>query len=91
MIYNIRKELRYISSTGPIKQSHWSIKTTYIDSSGLGMPLILKEHAESLGGVVLLLAKPKPNVKKLLAVPNFQQLFTIIHYHFIPNTRMPKA
>ena len=55
------------------------------------MLLILKEHAESLGGVILLLAKPKPDVKELLAVPNFKQLFTIIDYHFIPNTRVLKT
>lgn len=45
------------------------------------MLLILKEHAESLGGVVLLLAKPKPDVKELLTVPDFKRLFTIIDYH----------
>lgn len=49
---------------------------TYMDSSALGMILLLKEHAEKLGGRVVL-AKPNASVHKILTIANFDQFVTI--------------
>ena len=48
----------------------------YMDSSALGMLLLLREHAESKGGDVDLI-KPTESVKKVLTVANFDKLFSI--------------
>ena len=51
-------------------------KTEYIDSSALGMLLLLKEHADSKSGRTVL-SQPAPEIKKILTMSNFDQLFTI--------------
>lgn len=51
-------------------------KATYMDSSALGMILLLKEHAEKLGGRVIL-SKPNASVHKILTIANFDQFVTI--------------
>ena len=48
----------------------------YMDSSALGMLLLLREHAETLAGDVDLL-RPSQSVKKVLTVANFDKLFAI--------------
>lgn len=48
----------------------------YIDSSALGMLLLLRDHAESGHGHVVL-AGPTPGVRKVLAIANFDKLFRI--------------
>lgn len=50
--------------------------TTYLDSSALGMLLLLRDHA---GGDKshIEIANCSPDVKKILTISNFQQLFTI--------------
>ena len=48
----------------------------YMDSSALGMLLLLREHAKSRGGAVVI-EKPSDQVDKILKVANFEQLFTI--------------
>ncbi len=48
----------------------------YMDSSALGMLLLLKEHVESHKGRITL-AKPSPAVNQILTLANFQQLFII--------------
>lgn len=53
--------------------------TRYIDSSALGMLLLVKEHAEKLGGRVYL-KHPSKNSMKILEIANFDQLFQI-HTH----------
>jgi HptB-dependent secretion and biofilm anti anti-sigma factor len=50
--------------------------TEYIDSSALGMLLLLSEHAESRHGRVVL-AGPTPGVRRTLAIANFDKLFRI--------------
>ncbi len=49
----------------------------YMDSSALGMLLLLREHAESLGGDVDL-RNPSASIRKVLTVANFDKLFTIV-------------
>lgn len=50
--------------------------TTYLDSSALGMLLLLRDHA---GGdhAQIRLANCNADVRKILAISNFEQLFKI--------------
>ncbi len=50
--------------------------TTYMDSSALGMMLLLREHA---GGdkCDITIMGCKPEIKKILTISNFQKLFKI--------------
>lgn len=50
--------------------------TTYLDSSALGMLLLLRDHA---GGdrAQISLVNCNPDVRKILAISNFGQLFQI--------------
>lgn len=50
--------------------------TSYLDSSALGMLLLLRDHA---GGDTadIVIAKCNEDVKKILTISNFEQLFTI--------------
>ena len=48
----------------------------YIDSSALGMLLLLREHASSERFPVTL-ANVRPTVSKILKVANFHQLFSV--------------
>jgi len=51
-------------------------KTDFIDSSALGMLLLLREHAE-LSKSRVVLVDPKPGVRRALTIANFDRLFTI--------------
>lgn len=51
-------------------------QATYMDSSALGMILLLKEHAEKIGGRVVI-EKPNESVRKILTIANFDQFVTI--------------
>lgn len=48
----------------------------YIDSSALGMLLNLREHAEHLGGVAIII-NASDTIKELFSVTNFSTLFKI--------------
>jgi len=50
--------------------------TEYMDSSALGMMLLLREHAKCRGGSVII-EHPSEPIDKILKVANFEQLFTI--------------
>lgn len=51
-------------------------ETTYLDSSALGMLLLLRDYA---GGETasIKIVNCNPDVKKILTISNFEQLFTI--------------
>lgn len=51
-------------------------QTTYLDSSALGMLLLLRDHA---GGdnASIKIVNCNADVKKILTISNFEQLFTI--------------
>lgn len=51
-------------------------KATYLDSSALGMLLLMRDHA---GGdsARITLRNCSPDVRKVLAISNFEQLFRI--------------
>jgi len=51
-------------------------ETTYLDSSALGMLLLLRDHAGGDNADVRL-SNVSPDVKKILAISNFEKLFTV--------------
>ena len=51
-------------------------KTTYMDSSALGMILLLKDHADKLSGSIKIL-KPNEAINKILEIAQFHRLMTI--------------
>lgn len=51
-------------------------ETTYLDSSALGMLLLLRDHAGGDTSTVRIV-NCSPDVKKILTISNFEQLFTI--------------
>ena len=48
----------------------------YLDSSALGMLLLVRERAEAVGKHVIL-SRPSPTVAQILDIANFKKLFTI--------------
>ena len=52
-------------------------KADYMDSSALGMLLLLREHVEGLNGNVSIV-HPSESVKKVLTVASFDRLFSIV-------------
>jgi len=51
-------------------------KTEYMDSSALGMILLLKDHVQLYSGQ-LIVSKPSDTVRKILEIAQFQRLMTI--------------
>lgn len=51
-------------------------ETTYLDSSALGMLLLLRDHAGGNSATIEII-NCSPDVKKILTISNFEQLFTI--------------
>lgn len=51
-------------------------ETTYLDSSALGMLLLLRDHAGGDNSDIQII-NCNPDVKKILTISNFEQLFTI--------------
>lgn len=50
--------------------------TEYMDSSALGMILLLKEHAGTLGGDIKI-SNASSEIKNILEIANFDKLFSI--------------
>ena len=50
--------------------------TSYMDSSALGMILLVKDYIENLGGEVII-TKPSENVLKILEIAQFHRLLKI--------------
>lgn len=50
--------------------------TTYLDSSALGMLLLLRDYAGG-NAARISIVRANADVKKILAISNFEQLFTI--------------
>ena len=51
-------------------------KTSYMDSSALGMILLLKDHADKISGK-LTIVNPNETVNKILEIAQFHRLMTI--------------
>ena len=50
-------------------------EATYLDSSALGMLLLLRDHAGNAADVRVI--NSNPDVRKILAISNFEKLFAI--------------
>ena len=77
--YSVHKEFReaYIGHKSPRLLFNVDLSEAYhMDSSALGMLLLLKEHAEKLAGKVILV-QPSETVLKVLKIANFDKLFNI--------------
>ena len=81
--YAVHKEFRaaYIDHA----KSHTEFKvdlskTEYMDSSALGMLLLLKEHADAHQGKVSI-HNAHPNVQKVLEIAHFDRIFSIFSSH----------
>jgi len=53
------------------------LRTDYIDSSALGMLLILRDKVGDNKSAIKI-ANAKPDVKKILEIANFDKLFTLV-------------
>ncbi|MEJ2755264.1 MAG: STAS domain-containing protein, partial [Gammaproteobacteria bacterium] len=74
-----QQEFRYVYEKTRQVPSSYIVdlkETTYLDSSALGMLLLLRDHA---GGdnADIRITNCNPDVKKILAISNFEQLFNI--------------
>ena len=77
--FNLHKEFRdaYASLQPPVKECIIDMAgAEYMDSSALGMLLILKDHAASVGADVRL-KNCRPDIRGILAVANFDEMFTV--------------
>jgi len=70
-----RDAYRDNSNPGQLFQVELS-RTEYMDSSALGMLLLLKEHADTCKGKVIL-NHPSAEIKKILEMANFNRQFDI--------------
>lgn len=77
--YAVHKDFReaYVGHTSSGLTFKVDLSEAYhMDSSALGMLLLLKEHAEKLAGKVIL-ERPSETVLKVLKIANFDKLFKI--------------
>ena len=78
--YRVSKEFRDAYSHVPGRDGiayHVDLSSVdFMDSSALGMLLLLREHAKCRGGVVVI-EHPSETIDKILRVANFEQLFDI--------------
>ncbi len=77
--YSLHKEFRDSYNVNDAAANTYQVdlsETEYMDSSALGMLLLLKEHADEKKASVTLLS-PTPEVKKVLEIANFGKFFKI--------------
>ncbi|WLD57022.1 STAS domain-containing protein [Salinispirillum sp. LH 10-3-1] len=77
--FSSHQEFRKLYESAPADVKHYVIDmtdATYLDSSALGMLLLLRDHA---GGdsADIRIVNSNPDVKKILTISNFGQLFTL--------------
>jgi len=73
--HDFRDAYRGANETGTVFVLDMS-KTEYMDSSALGMILLLKEHAGTLGGDIKI-SNASSEIKNILEIANFDKLFSI--------------
>ncbi|HEB55004.1 MAG TPA: anti-sigma factor antagonist [Gammaproteobacteria bacterium] len=78
-----RDSYRHVPSQDGVTYSVDLSGADYMDSSALGMLLLLREHAKSRGGTVYI-ERPSKQIDSILKVANFEQLFTINYAPSIP-------
>ncbi len=77
--YSVHKEFRDAYGNHTNSRTAFRVElrnAEYMDSSALGMLLLLKEHADKFQGTVTL-HHPQPTVRKVLEIANFDRIFTI--------------
>lgn len=77
--FNVHREFReaYRDASGPGQQYLVDLtETVYMDSSALGMLLLLREHAGSDGKQVKIVGG-NAEIKKIFEISNFNRLFAI--------------
>ncbi|MEJ2044284.1 MAG: STAS domain-containing protein [Reinekea sp.] len=77
--FSSHQEFRQIYESVPAEVTKYSVdmsEATYLDSSALGMLLLMRDHA---GGdtAQIEIVNCNEDVKKILTISNFGQLFTI--------------
>lgn len=76
--FNSHKEFRgiYSHSRDETRYTLDFCKTEYIDSSALGMLLLMREEVSTRGGTINIV-NCRPNIMNLLVMANFHQLFDV--------------
>lgn len=77
--FSAHQEFRQTYESGPAEVSSYVIDmtdATYLDSSALGMLLLLRDHAGGDSASIRII-NCNSDVKKILTISNFGQLFTI--------------
>ncbi len=78
--FSVHQDFRIAYETQEPKPSAFVIDlgdTTYLDSSALGMLLLLRDYASSDNSEIKII-NANEDVKKILAISNFEQLFAIL-------------
>ena len=76
--FNLHREFRnaYMSHPSNAAYSVDLAQADYLDSSALGMLLLLREHAGGEKAQVSITGS-KPEIRKVLSISNFERLFSI--------------
>lgn len=77
--FSTHQDFRNAYESAPPDMNSYTVdlrEATYLDSSALGMLLLLRDHAGGDGKRVRII-NCNPDVKKILAISNFEQLFSI--------------
>ncbi|WP_440877310.1 STAS domain-containing protein [Thalassotalea sp. PLHSN55] len=77
--FSLHQKFRDAYIDHELPNTHFSLdlhKATYMDSSALGMILLLKDHAEKEGGSITI-TKPNEDVNKILEMAQFHRLMKI--------------
>ncbi|PTQ89320.1 STAS domain-containing protein [Agitococcus lubricus] len=77
--FSTHQEFRGAYEQAPLEMSGYIVDlkdATYLDSSALGMLLLLRDHAGGDSAHVKIV-NCNADVKKILTISNFEQLFTI--------------
>lgn len=77
--FSTHQDFRQAYESAPASSSSFVVdlrEATYLDSSALGMLLLLRDHAGGDGSRVQIV-NCNSDVKKILAISNFEQLFSI--------------
>lgn len=77
--FNMHRAFRDLYEQAPPEVAHYVIdlaRTDYMDSSALGMLLLLREHVRGERGRVRIV-NCNPEIRKILEIANFDKLFEI--------------
>jgi HptB-dependent secretion and biofilm anti anti-sigma factor len=77
--FSAHRDFRESYERPNVDPDHYTVdlrETTYLDSSALGMLLLLRDHAGGDAAEVKIV-NCNPDVRKILTISNFEQLFDI--------------